>query len=75
MEYLLSTYYFSLSQCLKTKLRKEIQREEKKTCRMGTVLVKGRLQKRKLSYNIIHVLKEASMAAIRVLEGKIIYPR
>ena len=64
-----------MSQCLKTKLRKEIQREEKKTCRMGIVLVKGRLQKRKLSYNIIHVLKEASMAAIRVLEGKIIYPR
>ena len=33
-------------------------------------MVKGRLQKRKLSYNIIHVLKEINMAAIRVSEGE-----
>ena len=44
--------------------------KKKKTCRMGTILVKGRLQKRKLSYNIIYVLKEISMAAIRVSEGE-----
>ena len=46
------------------------KKKKNQTCRMGTILVKGRLQKRKLSYNIIHVLKEINMAAIRVSEGE-----
>ena len=56
----------------KTKKRnlKGGKKKKKQTCRMGTILVKGRLQKRKLSYNIIYVLKEISMAAIRVSEGE-----
>lgn len=44
LEYLLSTYYFSKSQCLNTKLRKEKQKEP---CGMGIICVKGRLQKRR----------------------------
>ena len=50
--------------------KKKKKKKKHQTCRMGTILVKGRLQKRKLSYNIIHVLKEINMAAIRVSEGE-----
>ena len=42
---------------------------------MGTILVKGRLQKRKLSYNIIYVLKEIAWLLSESQKGKITYPR